>query len=86
MNLSERLAAARTARRAEAGLPPDPSPEDGVAAFFDDDDGIVIDLRDRRPPAPVIDGMSEDEFLASLRDPNAVLTYSWSPGPGDQDR
>ncbi len=85
MNLSERLAAARTARRAEAGLPPDPSPDDGVAAFFGDDD-VVIDLRDRRPPDPTIDGMTEEDFLASLRDPNAVLTYSWAPGPANSER
>ena len=90
MTLTERLAAARDDRRLAAGLPPTPAPQatvhtsdgDVVERFADvdlRDAGIVIDLRDR--PRGIVDGMEEEEFFASLRDPNAVLAFDWVPPP-----
>lgn len=98
MTLSQRLAAARDDRRAAAGLPLDPADDSPEASVLIDGrravdaeiidlrtDQVVIDLRERRQArseAPTI-AADDEAFLASLRDPNAVLAYDWVPSSYD---
>jgi hypothetical protein len=97
MTLSQRLAAARDDRRVAAGLPLDLDGDADEATVLVDGrrandvdiidlrtDQVVIDLRARRrarAEAPAI--ADDDDFLASLRDPNAVLAYDWVPSTYD---